>query len=600
MSQQQTVANLSQQLEKIRQALNQFEITSKAMDQQVGPTAATGLAAVVKSLKRSIKSYFNRFPELFFGKNTTKKGSKASNPLDYGIAYLSALLASLDLCSIIHTLSNLSKNMSGKGFDPHENPPPNDPKWKIQKVAYDIQTSIDIFESLYATTSDPSTAIISLLSEINPNLTRLGSDNYLGSSDVRKMYPQVDQFNNFVTDTLKKYSNIGTISNTDKNTINSILKKVTLLRQVCVLLQGLSSPASLVTFAESALPASTFAAIDKLGVNNININSLTRTIASIENTTRQIDQILSFIVNYIRYLQQLIKICLVLVKIFKVIVNFFKVMPLPNMYTTSGVTTTFANTTNKLDEYTKDTINLLNEINLFIAIIIGLIQGVASAIDQITANLDQVLVNLKSCTRGNDANSQAISNLENNLNNIKQANQSLKDFAQNYQAKKSNMNNTYYGYTIQILTEEVTDKQVLKTTIPRRYGIAINSANIEVVKTDYTFASDDSVIQNEVKLLLAQKGLIKSSLSALTNQETDIVNESMNALQDNTITMDDIPIDSPDSEIDAPDNEDDNKGLGINAFFNKQKGGRKMRKKVRKIMNQSKQKLNSDLQNVKK
>jgi len=101
-------------------------------------------------------------------------------------------------------------------------------------------------------------------------------------------------------------------------------------------------------------------------------------------------------------------------------------------------------------------------------------------------------------------------------------------------------------------------------------------------------------------LLLNSKHLIKSNPNALSLEEQAIVEESSNFLVDDTTPMDDIPIDSPTDQIDAPDNEDDNKGLGINAFFNKQKGGRKMREKVRKIMNQSKQKLNSDLQNVKK
>ena len=604
MPKEKSLANLSQQLEKIRQALNQYEITSKVIDTQVGPSAATGIPSIVKSIKKSIKDYFNRFPELFFGKRTTKSTTKASNPLEYGIAYLSALLASLDLCSIIDTINNLTNNLNGGGFNPNQDPPPNDPKWKIQKLAYEIQKIIDTFESTYASISDPSTAIINLISQISPNLARLGSDNYLGSPEIRQLYPQVDQFNNFINDTLKKYSNVGTISNKDKTTINNILKSITLLRQICVLIQGLTSPASLITYIESVLPPETLKAIDTLGADNINISSIIRVLSGIENVTKQINNILSFILNYIKYLQQIIKICLILVKVFEILVNFLKTLPLPNMYTTAGITTTFASTTNKLEEYSKDTINLLNEINLFVAIIVGMIQGVAAALDQIIENLEKIISNLKSCTRAgentNDPNSQMITNLENNLNAIKQTNQGLKDFVQNYQAKKSNTTTSYYGYTIQILNEEITDSQVQKITIPRRYGIALDKDNIEVVKTELTFASDDSVIQDQVKLLLAQKGLIKSIPDALSNQEMNIVNEAMSALQDNDIVMTDIPNDDPNADIDSPNNEDDNSGLGINAFFNKLKGGKKMRNKVKQIMNQSKQKLNSDLQNVKK
>ena len=598
MAKEQPIANLSQQLEKIKQAFNEYKSVSESLNSSVGNTAGTGMSKVSKSVWKTMTDYFNKFPELFFGKSSTKKGTKASKPMDYGIAYLSALLASLDLCSLMKTLSNLSNSMSGK-FDSHQDPPPNDQKYKIQKVAYSIQVSIDVFEAAYATTKNPSTAILGLLSEISPNLTKLGSSNYLGSPEIRDQYPQVDKFNTIVQETLSKFSNVSTVSNGDKATINSLLKSITLLRQICVLIQGLTSPASLVTFAQSALPPSTFQAIDKLGVDKIDPKDISKTIAEIEFVTLQIDQALKVVVNYIRVIQQLIRICLILVKVFKVIINFLKVLPLPNMYTTSGVTTTFADTVNKLDQYCKNTIKLLNEVNLFVSMIVGFIQGTTAAIDQITLNLETVLKNLKSCQRG-DGLDQTVAGLENNLSNIKQSNQEMKDFVQNLEAKKSNTKNTYYGYTIQILTEEVTDKQVLKYTIPRRYGIAVNSANIEVVRTDYTFASNDEVIRNQVKLLLQEKHLISQTAGALTSQETDIVNQSINALQDNDITMDDIPNDSPTAQIDDPNNENDNSGLGMNSFFNKQKGGKKMRNKVKQIMNQSKQKLGSNLQNVKK
>jgi hypothetical protein len=269
------------------------------------------------------------------------------------------------------------------------------------------------------------------------------------------------------------------------------------------------------------------------------------------------------------------------------------------MYTTAGVTTTFGKTYNIVSQFTKDTLKLLNDINLFITIIVSLIQGIASILNEITADLDKMLANLKACQRtpGLDP---IIASIEDSISSLKQSNQELSDFAQNYHAQKSNTSNTYYGYTIQILTEEVTDKAVLANTIPRRYGIAVNAANIEVVKTDYTFASNDEVIKNQVKLLLAEKHLISIPTSALTAQETDIVNQAMNALQDNTISMDNLPNEDPTALMDSPDNEDDNKGLGINAFFNKQKGGKKLRKKIKNIMNQSKQKLQSDLQNSKK
>jgi len=593
MAKNSPIANISKQLEQIRK---DFENYSNISDNL--PDASTGLSSIVKQKKKSIKDIFKGFQSIFFGKTSTKKGAKSTNPMDYGLIYIIKLLASIDLCSLLQTISNLSKTL-GAPFNPSQNPPPNDPKWKIQKIAYDIQVSIDLFEAAVATTTNPSTLILGLISEISPNLTRLGGTNYLGSPEIRKLYPQVDHFNNFIADTLTKYSKIGTISSKDKATINSLQKSITLLRQICVLIQGLTSPASLITASLSSLDPSLLKALDTFGADHIDPKGVSITVKQVDNTVKTINTMLSNVIGGIRYIQNIIKICLTIVKILNVIENFLLILPMPNMYTTTGVTTTFGKTYSTVSQFTKDTLKLLNDINLFITIIVNLIQGIASILNEITADLDKMLANLKACQRtpGLDP---IIASIEDSISSLKQSNQELSDFAQNYHAQKSNTSNTYYGYTIQILTEEVTDKAVLANTIPRRYGIAVNAANIEVVKTDYTFASNDEVIKNQVKLLLAEKHLISTPTSALTAQETDIVNQAMNALQDNTISMDNLPNEDPTALMDSPDNEDDNKGLGINAFFNKQKGGKKMRKKIKNIMNQSKQKLQSDLQNSKK
>ena len=75
----------------------------------------------------------------------------------------------------------------------------------------------------------------------------------------------------------------------------------------------------------------------------------------------------------------------------------------------------------------------------------------------------------------------------------------------------------------------------------------------------------------------------------------------MAAVEDNTISMDDIPTAPSLSEyMDTPDNEDENDGLGLNAFVNKLNGGKRLRKRIKESMAASKEKLNSDIQSVKK
>lgn len=605
MSQEKPIANLSEQLNKIRESFKQLKNVSDSLDDTVGSTNAKGVAAVSNNIWKSILSYFRKFPEIFFGKTSPKKGQKSSSFTDYGIAYITALLASLDICSIINTVSNLTENLNVAKFNPNQNPPPDDFKWKVQKIAYEIQIAIDEFNRIYSLSANPGATISTFIASVSPSVQKLTSQDYLGSDDMRKAFPQVDQMNNWLIDTLSKWQNSNNVSNTDNDQINKILKTISLMRNTCVLIQGLSTPANLSRYAQSALGTSVYETLDKIGKDNIDPKKLSDMIGSIQSLLIPINKGAAFILKYIQYLQFMIKISLTLVKIFRILINFFILLPLPNVVITAGINTGLSKSERKIDDYLKNTIKLISEINLFVAMIVSLLRGLTAILDQIIADLETILQKFKACTRENEntnpATATTCNELEQATNQLKATNQALKDFIANYDAKKENNKKTYQGYTIEILTEEVSDQNVLKTTLPRRYGIAVDGAGIEVVKSDYTFASDDSVIINQVKLLLTSKGLTKPQEQAFTNQQMEILNEAMAAIEDNTISMDDIPISTATGEyLDSPDNEDENDGLGLNAFVNKLKGGKSLRERIKKIMQQSKEKLNSDINSVKK
>lgn len=605
MSQEKPIANLSEQLNKIRESFKQLGNISDSLDDTVGITNGRGMAAVTNQIWKSILSYFNRFPEIFFGKTSSKKGQKSTNWADYGIAYLTALLASLDLCSIINTISNLTENLNVAKFNPNQNPPPNDFKWKVQKIAYEIQITIDEFNRVYSLSANPGATISTFIAAVSPNIQRLTSQDYLGSEDMRKAFPQVDQMNNWLIDTLSDWQNSNNVSNTDNKKINKILKAVSLLRNTCVLIQGLITPANLSRYAQSALGNSVYETIDKIGADNLDPKKLSDTIGSIQSLLIPINKGAAFILKYIQYLQFIIKVSLTLVKIFRILINFFVLLPIPNLVTTAGISTGLAKAERKLDDYLKNAIKLLSEINLFIAMIVSLLRGLTAVLDQIISDLEIILQKFKSCTRTsentNPANTKTEQDLLESTNELKATNQALKNFIINYDTKKETSKKTYEGYTIEIRVEDVSDQNVLKTVLPRRYGIAIDGSGIQAVRSDFTYASDDSVIINQVKLLLSSKGLVKPQEQLFTNQQMDILNEAMAAVEDNTISMEDIPAPAPTSEyVDMPDNEDENDGLGLNAFVNKLSGGKRLRKRIKESMAKSKEKLNSDINSVKK
>ena len=120
------------------------------------------------------------------------------------------------------------------------------------------------------------------------------------------------------------------------------------------------------------------------------------------------------------------------------------------------------------------------------------------------------------------------------------------------------------------------------------------------VQSPLTFATDDSIIINEVKLLLAANGLVKVTPSVYSPDEQKIINEAINLLQDPDLDMEDITTQPAIEFLDAPLNEDENDQTGLNAFINKLKGGKELRSRVRQIIDNLKTKLNSDVEGSKK
>ena len=586
---------------KIRKLFDGYKNIKRTIEDS-GPTNAEGSGKVFDNIwKTIVKALRDAATGLLMGKKGAKRGAKSTNPLDLGIVYLTGLLAAIDLCSIIQTIQNIANGLQGSGFNPNADPPPNDPLWKIQRKAYDIQVLIDAFEAAYAITSDPATQITNLIRTVAPELLEMSGPNYLGDENIKKTFPQTSQFNNFIEDSVQWLSDRLTISNADKENIDKFRKKVAVVRQTCVIIQSLSSPASLVSLAFKALPPATYEAIDRLGVDNLDPDKLNRIVSQIAAAIKPLLQILRFVVRLLKSLQSLIRILIVAIKIFKIILNFLLILPLPNIITIAGVTTTLSAAYERLKKRSDIIIKILNSVNKIVSIIVSLLEGVTSAIDLVISNMRRIVDTLRSCNRNNNATDSSqnslFNSIENDINELEQSNNEVKSFTQNYRNKQSTKNKTYFGYTIEILTEKINDKVVQETIRPKRFGIAINSDGITVVQSTATFASDDNVIISEVKLLLIQKNLIKNPVSLFTDAELNVIADSLSILSDSDIVLEDI---MDENYLDSPDNEDENSGLGLNAFINKLKGGKKLRRRIKKAMSESKEKLKSDLQSVKK
>ena len=72
----------------------------------------------------------------------------------------------------------------------------------------------------------------------------------------------------------------------------------------------------------------------------------------------------------------------------------------------------------------------------------------------------------------------------------------------------------------------------------RRYGIALDINGILAAQSTPTFASDDNIIIQEVKLILASKGLIPNLPSPLSIAELNILENALAFLEDDSLSAD--------------------------------------------------------------
>ena len=131
---------------------------------------------------------------------------------------------------------------------------------------------------------------------------------------------------------------------------------------------------------------------------------------------------------------------------------------------------------------------------------------------------------------------------------------------------------------------------MVDTTIvnKRRRGIAVDQNGAIVAQSDLTFATNTSIIIEEVKVKLVSSGLVKSQFSSFGGSDLAVISTSLTYLEDNTALDSNFNFDTllQDSG-ESPDSEDESVGLGLNAFINNLKGGKKLRIRSRAAMKSS-------------
>jgi len=693
----------------------------------------------------------NTFEIIFYGKpdevNNFKNGIlRPKDPLKLGIIPIVRLIASINYCDIVgYGISKVPRGSANDNFDPDKPPGDDAPGikrslWKLQKVSYDSQTEIDKFMSQYLDVQNPESknALFKLMRKLkkglttdintiinerflesnDPNESKSGLDNLINSatqtrgfaayqslggnglgdatSEIKTLitaFPMLQRANlylNGVFSAIDGYSDWRQIPDKD---FQKFMLRIQNIRKLLISIQSLSSPLAFLTGVGLTLAGPSLANISEKVQSIIKPERAIPFLKKIISVCRKIQSICQTLLNIIQVLQMVIKIVMVIIIVIKFIAKLLKKLPIPNIYTTTGITTTISDTATTLDkevigkpEKPNTLFNRLGQALFLCELIRILINSVLAPINEIIKNINLIIIQLSNCPNMDkdvlddligardgmqkyadmmylfsknkelndakdgiyDPNSRSVDDVlndppnmdDNGLSDYWGVNPFIrsglpKDTRNGIDASGVNDPSGKLGqYDIKIVNEEVVEPTF---NLRRRYGVALDNKGIVVVQTPPTYASDSQIIIEEVKQLLLSKNLVQHYSSLYTNDEKALIQTVENYLFDNTLNWDNFPNlsnnrsvpengtqptrtqSAEDEEVaegfspkdvgyteddglfdteflgdidpdldqysmDPPDNEDEDKGLGLNAFVNKLKGGRKLRNRMRKMM----------------
>jgi hypothetical protein len=559
----------------------------------INTTSAKGLEKAIGVISKFIIKVQGKVNEIFYGKFTSGKEPTnfAKRLLNKGVINLLELIATVDFCNILnYSLNKLPGG--GQLFDPNKEPDSTTSfidrkKFFIQKKAYDTQQFIDKYYREYADSNNPQSKVglFVLIQEIKQSLgdTLLSPTEGINDPLLKENFPQLGTASNFLQNglgLLDRYTDVRQISNSDVQRILSTIDKI---RQYCIIIQGLNNPKNLIGLIDSSLNGAIQRELADISNLIINPDKAVNVLSSIIKTVNTINNIAQKVLGYITTLQFITRTCIFLIRIFNIVISFLLAIPIWGL--PEGGTLKLADTLNKINEFIKKLILRLEQISAVINLIAILATSIVAAIQNVIGKLRIVLLNLESCQTKEVG---LINEIKDTINNLTKTSDQLQEFLNRYNDQQQESQTRFGNYTISIVTEQVVDEGI---NLRRRYGIAKDANQYVVVQSTPTFASLDLIIINEVKVLLASKGLVNVGLSSLSPENQVLVSDVSKALGIDDVSLDNISLDL--AGIESYNTETDE--LGINEFINNLPGGRAMRRRIRRKMIENATKLGADL-----
>lgn len=541
-----------------------------------------GLEKAVGNINTYVLKVETKISETLFGAYALqgKPGNGLNKALDRGIIKLLEELSSINICAIFNSLAN---NKLGKSFNPSD-PKPRPEEPVLTKVKYEVQMNAFKLQSLIDAYYAGGVSVTELVRSVNLSINALLSpDIGLNNPDIRKQFPEVDLISNFLRDRLGDFSSdVSGNAAIPQNRVQSILDSINKIRSFCVAIQALNNPAAIV----GSIPSLQ----DQLNKLNqlVKPEKLVPLLKRTLKTCKAANSTCRSVLGYISKAQTIIRIIKAILQALRAVQTFLLANPAPSIYTTLGISTTLSNKLQKVvqGKGINQLLAVVKQISNVLDTAYSLVTVLVAGLNGILKSLNILLLNIQSCRRDVDPNGDVEKEVIDTIKEIEQTRNDLQKFIDTVNQGKERIDNTFGGYTIQIITEQLADEGIV---LKRRYGVALDKNGTIVVQSTPTFASLDQIIINEVKALLSSKGLVKA---AAPTEDLEVLSNVDKYLESDDISAQDF-IDIQGEAIQVGEEEEDE--MGLQSFVNDLPGGRAFRRRARRKMIKQNEKLIKDL-----
>ena len=529
-------------------------------------------------------------------KNKTNNKGDVSTAMNNGLLSVVDTIASIDICNITNFLINQASGP--RSFNPKVPPKSDSPleraKYNLQVQAYNIQEKIDSYSDLYTDPNNPQIRVqlFQLISDITQSLNIISDPDLktgLTNPILQSEFPSLSILTNFVNNAIGKFSRFTSPNQIPVAEVQKLLKLVQNVKNTCIAIQGLNSAAAALNFLDSTFDVGAQEQISKIQ-KLINPDKLISLLTAIFKTANSINSIARKIIGYIKTAQVIIQTILLIRLILISVDIFLKALQIPSIFTTLGAVLGFSEIQQQtIKGFINKLAQRLGQINAVLNLVVIFVGNLIIIINEILIKLRIILLNLEQCS---NISEDLIDEGQKTIKGLESTKNELETFIRDYNSNKNLLDTKFGEYNIQIVTEQIVDEGI---NLKRRFGIALGVNGVVVAQSTPTFASLDLIIINEVKVLLVSKGLVNSDLAGADLEEIAAVLEAAQFLDGGTIDAQTLAI-SPTISIDL--NSEESKELGLQSFVDNLKGGKALRKKMRKIIVQNNQAFVEELKNV--